>query len=183
MAEINELLVQLLNDRRVPIRQFKQQSEHMVLTELGRLMSQLKAAYPAATITPETATMWIGLWKEIVEDYGLETFARALKNCLRAKLFLPQPAEIEIEIRALIEGEQKVSAAHREKTKFKKCIDCNCQCDSATGMIVLRDQVGEDTWVGKSECWMRWNFARNEHCVAIDEGGSVMKPQASQPGG
>jgi hypothetical protein len=127
--------------------QSTEQHNSSVINRLAALMKQAKANYPTIEISPETATVWLDQWAEIVRDYHVDLFTRALRRCFRVMKFFPLPVDIETELKAILRDERKKRSA---ESAWKRCEACNCQ-------------ASEDGWVRSTDGVLRakcWNDAQ-----------------------
>ena len=126
--------------------QSTQQPDSSLINQLTLLMKQVKANYPAMEISAETAIVWLDQWADIVRDYNLHLFTRALKQCLRVKLFLPLPADIEQTLKSIA---QEDAQQHEDTDKWIPCGECG------TGGHVIVQKDGVQVAV-RCECWNAW---------------------------
>jgi hypothetical protein len=144
---LHRLLDQLPSAKGGAMTQSTQQPNSSVINQLAALMKQAKANYPTIEISPETATIWLDQWAEIVRDYGLDLFTRALRRCFRVMKFFPLPVDIENELKAILCDETKKRSV---ESAWKRCEACNCR-------------ASEDGWVQSANGVLRakcWNDAQ-----------------------
>lgn len=136
MERIQQPLDQLLSANSGAMMQSTKQPDSSLISQLASLMKQVKANYPGTEISPETATVWLDQWVEIVRDYNLDLFTRALKRCFREKMFLPHPADIE-HVMTTIKQEDAVNqqaATVKARPIFKQLPECVNACGKLQGL-------------------------------------------------
>ncbi len=127
---------------------------------LTTLMAQMKANYPSQELLPETAAVWLEMWKDMSLEWGLDDFRRALKRCNRLKLFMPQPADIEAEHAVLRQEQMQRKRSSAASSRFQACEECTCYCDSSTGLVQKINPATKGTYVEHCDCWKIWNRDR-----------------------
>ena len=85
------------------------------LDQVEMLMDQMQASYPSQELAPATVEMWFPLWLEMVAEFGLERFRKALVPMLGRSRFFPHPSEI----REQLEAEDAAAAAARAQEHGK----------------------------------------------------------------
>jgi hypothetical protein len=62
--------------------------------QVSNLMTQTKDSYPSQELPMETSRMWVPLWVEFAEEFGLDSLRQALNTQIRAFNFFPTPANL-----------------------------------------------------------------------------------------
>jgi hypothetical protein len=121
-------------------------------------MKQTRAIFHAQGITEEMAVMTLALWGDMVLDYNLDLFRRALRRSFRDLKFFPTPAHIE---ERLQEIKQEDSEKKPKKSKYcGKCVSgsirlgsgeviaCGCVCQTCDGLGVVFVERCVDGYTG-----------------------------------
>ena len=88
------------------------------LDQVEMLMDQMQASYPSQELSPATVEMWFPLWLEMVAEFGLERFRKALVPMLGRSRFFPHPSEI----REQLEAEDAAARAAREQERSRQLL-------------------------------------------------------------
>ncbi len=116
------------------------------------LLTHTKVCYPNQALDDEdTLKMWLVLWYELAEEYGLDMFKDAVKQLLKESEFLFNPATIGKRLQGMREIEREKAAKEYERRATMVCEVC------LKTVKLIKDRVG---WC--EDCRAEYNARRKE---------------------
>jgi hypothetical protein len=157
MERVSEPLAQLLPVTSSASIRSDELARSSMMNTLEDLMAQVQSNYPAQSVNPQTGKVWLKLWTEMATMYGIRSFKQAVWALLKKTHFLPLPAEINVELEALVQREEQRLRAK----KFVRAEGCQCTADT-DGYVLVSYQPGKPGGAFRCDCWKAWKRERDQ---------------------